>query len=169
MFTIFPQYSKGRVNRAGDAVRAGVVAEEDEEVIENWRASHNYVLNTFQATLRRHARENDITVAQRLKRRTTIYDKLTRQNGMQLARMHDIAGCRLIFDNVEAMLATRSKIIGSRFKHKRRNELDDYDYLKSPKDTGYRGLHDIYEYVSFTGTAEKWNGLLIELMERATN
>jgi len=166
MFTIYPQYSKGRVNRAGDAARQGQLSSDDEDVIENWRASHNYVLNTFQATLRRHARENDITVAQRLKRRNTIYDKLTRQSGMQLARMHDIAGCRLIFEDIESMLATRNQIVGSRFKHIRRNKLDDYDYLKEPKDTGYRGIHDVYEYVSFTGTAEKWNGLLIELQYR---
>lgn len=166
MFTIFPEYSKNRVNRAGDAVREGNPTIEDESVIENWRASHNYVLNTFQATLRRHARGREITVAQRLKRRPTIDDKLTRQPGMQLSRMHDIAGCRLIFDNIDELYETRGRILNSRFKHQRKNEEDDYDYIKRPKDNGYRGVHDVYKYVSYTGTAERWNGLLIELQYR---
>lgn len=166
MFTIYPQHSRKRVNRAGEAVRSGKITAEDKDVIENWRASHNYVLNTFQATLRRHARDRNITVAQRLKRRTTIYDKLSRQSGMQLARMHDIAGCRLIFETIQELYETRKQILSSRFKHKIRNGSDDYNYISNPKETGYRGLHDVYEYVSFTGTAQNWNGLLIELQYR---
>lgn len=169
MFTIYPSYSKSRVTKAGTAVREGVETSEDTDVIENWRASHNYVLNTFQATLRRHARDQSITVAQRLKRRNTIYDKLKRQNGMQLARMHDIAGCRLIFEDIDALNETRRRIIASRFKHKRRNKDEDYDYIACPKYNGYRGIHDVYEYVSYAGTAKSWDGLLIELQYRTKN
>lgn len=66
-FTIFPEYSKNRVNTAGDAVRRGNLTQDDEAVIENWRASHAYILNTFQATLRRHIKGSNITIAQRLK------------------------------------------------------------------------------------------------------
>lgn len=47
-----------------------------------------------------------------------------------------------------------------------RNGENDYNYLLYPKQNGYRGLHDIYDYVSFTGSADKWNGLLIELQYR---
>jgi putative GTP pyrophosphokinase len=166
VFTIYPLHSKKRVSKAGAAVRHDAETPEDVDVIENWRASHNYVLNTFQATLRRHAREKNITVAQRLKRRSTIYDKLKRQPEMQLARMHDIAGCRLIFDTVGSLEETRHQIINSKFKHKLRNELTDYDYMTAPKSAGYRGIHDVYEYVSYSGTADNWNGLLIELQYR---
>ncbi|MFJ1308324.1 RelA/SpoT domain-containing protein [Agrobacterium sp. P15N1-A] len=166
MFTIYPDYSKKRVSKAGSAVREGTENQEDIDVIENWRASHNYVLNTFQATLRRHARGKDITVAQRLKRRLTIYDKLKRQPEMQLARMHDIAGCRLIFEDIASLNETRRQILGSKFKHRLRNSLGDYDYIMSPKKTGYRGVHDVYEYVSYSGSADKWNGLQIELQYR---
>ena len=166
MFTIYPTFSKKRVSRAGNAIREKNETPEDVDVIENWRASHNYVLNTFQATLRRHARGKNITVAQRLKRRSTLYDKLIRQPEMQLARMHDIAGCRLIFENFALLEETRTQILNSRFRHRLKNDVDDYDYIKSPKHNGYRGIHDVYEYVSFTGTANQWNGLLIELQYR---
>lgn len=166
MFTIYPLHSKKRVSKAGNAVRQHEETPEDVEVIENWRASHNYVLNTFQATLRRHAREKNITVAQRLKRRSTIYDKLKRQPDMQLSRMHDIAGCRLIFENFSSLKETRHQIINSKFKHKLRNDVTDYDYILKPKPTGYRGIHDVYEYISYSGSADKWNGLQIELQYR---
>ena len=75
-FTIFPKYSKSRVNRAGEAVREDIQSDEDVAIVENWRASHAYVLNTLQATLRRHARGRNVTVAQRLKRKTTIITNL---------------------------------------------------------------------------------------------
>jgi putative GTP pyrophosphokinase len=48
----FPGGSKSRVNRAGENVRAGTTTEEDLAIIEEWRAAHRAVLNTFQAILR---------------------------------------------------------------------------------------------------------------------
>ncbi|WP_193371539.1 hypothetical protein [Pelagibius marinus] len=91
-----PARSKSEVNRAGNRIRAagGDPEPRDIEIVENWRASHLWVLNTFQASLRRRAKDRPITVAQRLKRRNTIFDKLRREPAMQLARMQDIAGCR---------------------------------------------------------------------------
>ena len=166
-FTIHPEHSKKRVARSGNAVRTDNLTQADVDVIENWRASHAYVLNTFQATLRRHARSSpNITVAQRLKRRSTIYDKLKREPGMSLARMHDIAGCRLIFDHLEELKEVRNKIVTARFKHERRNQENAYDYIANPKPNGYRGIHDVYKFVSFSGDAAEWDGLLFELQYR---
>ena len=88
---VSPCYSKSRVNRAGDAFARHNPALEDHLVLENWRTSHAYLLNTFQAALRGKARDKDIFVAQRLKRQPTIVGKLRRYPKMQLARMHDIA------------------------------------------------------------------------------
>jgi ppGpp synthetase/RelA/SpoT-type nucleotidyltranferase len=61
-------------------------------------------LNTFQTNLRRRARGYATTVAQRLKRRPTIIDKLKREPTMQLNMMHDIAGCRLIFQKEQDII-----------------------------------------------------------------
>ena len=89
-------YSKGQINRAGNAVRVGNPSGDALDIINNWRASHAYILNTFQATLRNRTRTTGIAVAQRLKRMRTIVSKLDRQPKMELARMDDVAGCRLI-------------------------------------------------------------------------
>jgi putative GTP pyrophosphokinase len=101
---ISPWGSKGRINRAGDAIRDDNVTDEDTVVLDAWRAGHTHILNTFQALLRNITkRKTGIIVAQRLKRRLTIADKLSREPEMQLARMDDVAGCRLIFPTIGAM------------------------------------------------------------------
>jgi putative GTP pyrophosphokinase len=162
----FPGGSKSRVSRAGDAVRNGNQTDEDLKIINTWRASHKSVLNAFQAILRTRTRGTGIVVAQRHKRRKTIFGKLRRLPGMQLARMDDVAGCRLIFPDLESLYDFRTKFHKARFKHRRKNDADRYDYIKKPKETGYRGIHDIYECDINSIKGKESKGLLIELQYR---
>lgn len=118
----FPGGSRGRVNRAGDALRNHTASNEDVAVVDTWRAAHRAVLNTFQAILRNRTRGTKIVVAQRHKRRRTIYDKLNRYPRMNLARMDDVAGCRLIFRNIEELYNFRDQIHDARFNHILKNE-----------------------------------------------
>ena len=117
----FPGGSKKRVNRAGERVRDKAATQEDLEVIEEWRAAHRAVLNTFQAILRIRAKGTGVKVAQRHKRKRTIFDKLERLPNMSLSRMDDVAGCRLIFRRAKDLYAFRDKFHRARFNHKRRN------------------------------------------------
>ena len=162
----YPGGSKARVNRAGDNVRANIPTVEDLQVIDDWRAAHRGVLNTFQAILRNRTRGTRITVAQRHKRKLTIFDKLTRLPGMNLSRMDDIAGCRLIFRNIKELYSFRDKFHKARFNHERRNDIDKYDYIKSPKPTGYRGVHDVYEYDVNSEVGKRLAGLYVEIQYR---
>lgn len=81
-----------------------------------------------------------IEVSQRLKRASTILDKLRREPGMELGRMQDIGGCRAVLDNVEELRAVQARL--------RRNEhfKREVDYVDSPKTSGYRGVHVIVCY-----------------------
>jgi ppGpp synthetase/RelA/SpoT-type nucleotidyltranferase len=162
----FPGGSKERVSRAGDAVRRDTATEEDLDVINIWRAAHRPVLNTFQAILRNRTRGKKIIVAQRHKRRSTIFDKLRRLPGMRLARMDDVAGCRLIFQSISALYNFRSTLHQANFSHELKNDMDKYDYIKSPKETGYRGVHDVYSYDVNSEHGKPYKGLLIELQYR---
>lgn len=164
--SIFPGGSKARVSRAGDAVRADNATIEDYAVIDIWRAAHRSVLNTFQAILRNRTRGTQIVVAQRHKRRSTIFGKLRRFPRMQLARMDDVAGCRLIFPNSDELYAFRRTLHCAHFKHELKNDPDKYDYIKSPKETGYRGIHDVYAYDVNSLHGKLFKGLLIELQYR---
>ncbi|MFM7631157.1 MAG: hypothetical protein ACKO43_05030, partial [Alphaproteobacteria bacterium] len=81
---IKPQHSKARIDLAGNNIRNNCAQDEDIKIIENWRASHNHILNSWQATLRNRISKLNYNVvfAQRLKRRKTIYDKLIREPSM---------------------------------------------------------------------------------------
>lgn len=162
----FPGGSKSRVNLAGNNIRAGNSTIEDFLVVEEWRAAHRAVLNTFQAILRNRTREKDIVVAQRHKRRSTIFGKLNRYPEMQLARMDDVAGCRLIFGDIATLYSFRETFHKARFHHKRRNDIDKYDYIKNPKATGYRGIHDVYVYDVNSITGRNLKGLMVEVQYR---
>ena len=161
-----PWGSKGQLNRAGDAIRNGMLSPEGAAAVDAWRAAHRYVLNTFQSILRNKARGRGIDIAQRLKRRTTIVDKLMREPQMLLSRMDDVAGCRLIFSSISELTEFRTAFHKSRFRHRRRNETDKYDYIKRPKPLGYRGIHDIYEYDANSVKGKAYKGLLLELQYR---
>lgn len=164
---IKPEYSKNAVRKAGETLRHNPIDLNAISVLENWRASHAYVINTFQANLRLRSNDISAVVGQRLKRRPTIIDKLSREPQMDLSRMHDIAGCRVIFDNMDALFKFRRSMIETRAKHVRITEgRDQFNYIDRPKPSGYRGVHDVYRYNVNSVSGVPWNGLLIEIQYR---
>ncbi|MBU6993501.1 MAG: RelA/SpoT domain-containing protein [Ferrovum myxofaciens] len=60
----------------------------------------------------------------------------------------------------------RENFHNAHFNHKRRNELDKYDYIKEPKATGYRGIHDVYEYNVNSEVGKELVGLYLEIQYR---
>lgn len=164
---VVPRYTRSQVTKAGARIAKNNATFEDGLILENWRASHAWVINTFQMNLRRRSRGRDIVVGTRLKRRTTIVNKLQRFPQMQLGRMHDIAGCRVIFPDVQSLSAFRQDVHRARFAHTRRSiEEERWNYISHPKKDGYRGIHDVYEYASRANVGRPWKGLLIEIQYR---
>ena len=85
---------------------------------------------------------------------------------MELARMDDVAGCRLIFPTIEELYSFRQHFNKGNFKHRLRNDADKWDYIKKPKKTGYRGIHDVYEYDVNSEQGRDYKGLLLEVQYR---
>jgi putative GTP pyrophosphokinase len=168
----YPRYTKGDVDRAGQRIAQGSESNIDFSILENWRASHANILNTFKTVLYNRAKGMNVQIAQRLKRRPTIIDKLSREPGMRLSRMHDIAGCRVIFENEADLISFRKSLHLARFEHKRRGIEDDrWNYIQNPKQSGYRGIHDVYTYhvepkKGRAGEKQPWNGMLVEIQYR---
>lgn len=162
----FPGGSRSKVNRAGERIREGTATAEDSSRVDEWRASHRGVLNTFQSILRTRTRGTKIVVAQRHKRRATIEGKLRRYPAMQLSKMDDVAGCHLIFPDIAALQSFRSTFLRARFHHERKNDIDKYDYIQHPKATGYRGIHDVYSYDVNSESGRALKGLMVEIQYR---
>ena len=162
-----PQYSRSRVGVAGKNIAKGKASSADFRVLENWRNSHAYIMNTFRTTLHGKAKvvKGPVTIAQRLKRKTTIIDKLETGRAKDLLTMHDLAGCRVIFRDIKDLTKYRDSLHKSRFNHKRVNDTK-YDYIQNPKTSGYRGVHDVFSYYVNTVTGSAYNKLLIEIQYR---
>jgi putative GTP pyrophosphokinase len=86
----------------------------------------------------------DPRVSQRLKRRPTIIDKLAREPSMQLTTMQDIGGCRAVLADIDEI-----KRVQRRWTQTSHRVTRVYDYLATPKPSGYRGVHVIVTYDGF--------------------
>ncbi|WP_419855060.1 RelA/SpoT domain-containing protein [Candidatus Poriferisodalis sp.] len=82
----------------------------------------------------------DTQITQRLKRRSTIWDKLRREPDMNLARMHDIGGCRVVLPSLKAVERVSRRFTAN---SQRRNGKTDriIDYVTKPRESGYRAVH----------------------------
>jgi putative GTP pyrophosphokinase len=144
--------SKKRVTKAGKALRDDLtgkmelpkdVRDEYVEIVDEFRKAHGRPLASVAANVVYYVKEyrdEDLgtgKVVQRLKRRRTIIDKLTRHPNMALSTMQDIGGCR-------AVLPTEADVyrVADRLQRQKRWELIEvYDYIARPKPDGYRALH----------------------------
>ena len=85
------QFSKGQIDRAGDALlvlsKGDPAREAAIAVVDNWRACHAYPLQAVKMTLLHRAKKIDNTalIAQRLKRRPSIELKLRDNPNMKLS------------------------------------------------------------------------------------
>lgn len=173
------EYGKGEIDRAGaylvpwwigDEATVPPEIEKTYPIVQNWRTSHGLPLNVFQAALRsrtKRLRRPPLIVAQRLKRFSSVMNKLAREPQMKLSQMQDLGGCRAILTDVKA--------VDDLFRMYRQDEplfdgessLRCYDYIRHPKDDGYRGVHVVGRYFARVKSREPWNGQRIEIQLRS--
>ena len=168
-----PYFSKSQVDSAGDVLvsaEGSTLVEIDKYdsalvIINNWRSSHSFPLNTFKIGLLNRTAKVDPggLVAQRIKRLSSIRLKLERFPGMKLSRMQDIAGCRSIVSSVSHV----RELVGL-YKKKKGLKHDlhrEDDYITNPKSSGYRGFHLVYRY--YSDRQETYDGLSVEIQLRS--
>ena len=163
------QYSKEEIDAAGQALVNGhayttLSSEELLGIVNNWRSSHAFPLNTMQMNLREKSKRIDSRsmVAQRIKRLSSIESKLRRFDWLSLSKMQDLGGCRAVVRSVDYADRLVDAYQNSRIKHRL---LRTDDYVHTPKKSGYRGHHLIYGY--FSDKKDTYNGLKIELQIRS--
>ena len=162
----FPLPSKKSVTKAGNILLGRLDGDKStaHEIVSRWRLAHAIPMHTIGDFLRRHAKEYpQAIVARRLKRLPTILDKLERFPEMALHRMQDVGGVRVILKNVSDAYSLHEELInGKRFKHQ--VLLPPDDYIKEPKEDGYRGIHQVVRY--HTDEHPELEGLQIEIQFR---
>jgi ppGpp synthetase/RelA/SpoT-type nucleotidyltranferase len=148
-----PVPSKSQVNRAGDLLaRAQLGAVDltaDERlgamgIVDAWRQSHAVPLEWVTNALGRRIGPiaTQCVVAQRLKRMPQIVKKLARYGNMNLARMQDLGGCRIVLPDLE-QIDEAARLIGN-YGTDRWEIRHRADYrIEGRPDTAYRALHII--------------------------
>ncbi len=159
-------YSKKQINEAWKKLSALKEWQTDEnslKILNNWRAVHDYPMNTFQSFLRFKVKSfrYNATIVERLKRTYSIVWKLKRNPDMMLARMQDIWWLRVVVREVDYVNKLRDEFIKSKFAHKL---VREDDYIRKPKSSWYRSLHMVYKYQN--PYAPEYNGLQIEIQIR---
>jgi putative GTP pyrophosphokinase len=113
-----------------------------------WRSLHARPLSTVAANLRYHVGQVDgrvlgrVEVTQRLKRLTTMIDKLVRERG-RVTQMHDIGGVRALLPSLTHIYLVRRRLLKSW------TIIRERDYIAKPKASGYRALHLIVQRKGF--------------------
>ena len=140
--------SKSAVRRAGSTLRRfareeATDAEADEAlgVIDAYRRSFSDPLNAV-AALGGILRESGIQgeVSQRLKRMLTIAQKIVvRESGLDLSRMQDIGGCRVVLDSDD--VADLRRLEGLVRDHWGDGCKRSSNYVDRPRESGYRAIH----------------------------
>lgn len=159
-----PQYSKSQINKAGNIIANSYSSSEDRNnalvILNNWRAAHAYPLQVICSNLRLN--NPNAIVVQRLKRLDSITGKIERFPNMSLYRMQDLGGCRVIVDSITQVYEAINRYKNSRIRHILKRE---YDYIRDPKDSGYRSYHMVYQFHS--EKKETYNkNMLIEIQFR---
>lgn len=163
------KYTRNEINKAGIVLispspdffeLADAVAK-----VDDWRKQHLPVLDLLSNQVSELLNKKEIHIAfssQRLKRMTSIKEKLIRTEGMGLGGVQDIGGARFVFENMETLLQAKDIITETSFID---FVLDHapYDYIEKPKNSGYRSVHFVYKYVK---PGDDLDGMRIELQIR---
>lgn len=153
-------YSKKQISKAGRILSNEENPLEEKEnaiqVLNWWRAAHAKPLELLASELRDSFPE--AIVVQRLKRVDSILGKLKRFPDMDLYRMQDLGGSRVIVDSIDQLYEMveyfKSKCILCTLKR-------EYDYVQAPKSSGYRSYHLVYKFDD-----DEDRGMLLEVQFR---
>lgn len=142
--------SNSQVKKAGKVLRGWALGELTDQsaqrealgILEAFRRAHGVPLGKATMGLRSVVRTEQcrVEVSQRLKRTSTIIDKLTREPNMQLSTMYDIGGCRAVLDNLDEVRRVQRRLSRNRPPIRLR------DYIDAPRKSGYRGVHLVVAY-----------------------
>lgn len=151
--------SKSALNRAGDLLRVNPKDAGALYTLSQWRANHAHPLSLAFNLVKKYTNEvgNHALYGQRLKRISSILPKLDRNSNMQLSRMQDIGGCRVILSDYNKVFNLQSLL------KKSRSVMEKDNYIHYPKDDGYRSIHLIYKCSS---KKPEYHGLKIEIQLR---
>ncbi len=163
------KYGSKKISKAGNiALTSNDKNEVDNaiSIINDWRSLHLIVLDELQNFIvallsKRNIRE--FSVSRRLKRLSSILNKLDRNPQSGLGTMQDIGGLRIVVPTMSS-LNKAFALITTNIPDCFEQTKDPMNYIEAPKEvSGYRSIHFIYKYHSSNNDLD---GMKIELQLR---
>lgn len=163
------KYGSKRISKAGNIALSSNDKDEVNraiDMINDWRALHLPALDELQSYLLQLLKKNKIrvfSVSRRLKRISSILNKLDRNPKSGLGTMQDIGGLRIVVHTMDS-LKTALNLINNNIPNHFEFTKPPVNYIESPKNSsGYRSVHFIYKYHSDNMDLD---GMKIELQLR---
>ena len=148
------KYSRNPINKAGEILITSLNSEDVNraiDIIDNWRKLHLPALDMLYNNIIAIFKKENIQiyfVSRRLKRLSSIQNKLDRNPEMRLGGLQDIGGLRIVvstMNTLNRMLFILENNIPEHFELTK----SPVNYIRTPKKTsGYRSVHFIYKYKS---------------------
>lgn len=161
------KYTRKEIDKAGNILLSSKNVDDVSNAIakiNDWRSLHLIPLDELQTKVKKVLHTNKIPyvlIARRLKRLTSITLKLDLNTNMHLGGMQDIGGLRIVVSDVSDLNDLFCFLQNTRIDNFECRKI--YDYVDTPKSSGYRSIHFAYTY---TGENEECKGLRIELQIR---
>lgn len=163
------KYGRNQINKAGDILLTSSNQEEVNSVIEkinDWRMLHLPALDQLQEAIIPIFEQKKIRihlVSRRLKRLSSIQNKLDRNPDMKLGGLQDIGGLRIVVSTMDVLYKALLLL--------ENNVPANFELTKAPvnyiiqpkKESGYRSVHFIYKYHSKNPDLD---GMKVELQLR---
>lgn len=143
-------FTKGEVNRAGDALRLHSADSSDLDhaidIVDYWRQIHLEPLREMMEIIYGYSEGKSLPVAGRVKKFDTIVDKLRRIPTVKLSTMYDIAGCRIVVENMVDLEELCSHLELSKNYDREKSIKKNYLVRPHPSMSGYRSKHLIFKF-----------------------
>lgn len=162
------KYGRNQINKAGEILLTSTDKEEVGRVIDiinDWRTLHLPALDDLQNFIVPVLEKGNIPIqslSRRLKRLSSIQNKLDRNPEMRLGGLQDIGGLRIVVSTMNTLNKALS-ILENNIPENFELTKAPMNYIVEPKDSGYRSVHFIYKYKSDNPDLD---GMKIELQLR---
>lgn len=148
------KYTNSQISKAGRVIISSMDDAEymqAVEIINDWRALHLPALDELRNALVSTLLDKNIhlySVSHRLKRFSSIQNKLDRNPESRLGTLQDIGGLRIVVPTMSVLNKSLDIILKSVPEHFEFTK-SPINYIERPKDiSGYRSVHLVYKYHS---------------------
>ncbi|WP_300452958.1 RelA/SpoT domain-containing protein [Fusobacterium sp.] len=148
------EISKKQLKKLGDKIRNDEATLEDFNIISELRSNYSPLTRVFRDSLKnfkqvKEMKDSDFIISRRIKRMPSIIKKLKRFPNMNLDRIQDLGGVRLVLSTLNQVNTMADRLKNSTYRQKGKNNflfIREKNYILEPKSDGYRSIHQVYRY-----------------------